>query len=326
VTSARSQGLTRRQLLVAAVAASAAAGCRPSGGPATPGPRPPVLGLFVDESDLWGNLRRAERDIGRKVGCVLVFARVADPVDDRVSRLLDAGYEVNLTLEFWRGRGRRSTYGLADIGRGDLDEHVARWSRWLGRRSRPLSVRVLHEFNGDWYPWSVYRKGTGVADFHRAWRRVASVLRADANGKVALQMCVNSRNAVDAQGRRHPQSLADFWPGPDWVDQVGIDGYNRPQQRSSRSFREIVRPCYEQVRQVAPALPLWISETATTARFGDKAGWLRDMFAAVRTDLPVSCLTYFNADVPDGRIPDDWALRGSAADLAAFRAGASGFR
>jgi hypothetical protein len=108
----------------------------------------------------------------------------------KIRRVMQAGYAVALALEWWDG-GQPTTratacatsrpahdprYSLRDIAAGRHDASFDRWLRAFRHLPRPLQLRPLHEFSGDWYPWAAYSPDYSVADFIPAWRRRATRL------------------------------------------------------------------------------------------------------------------------------------------------------
>ncbi len=102
-------------------------GCHPGDANRLAGPsclrNPYKLGLHVDERRLDADLAHAEELARRRADVVLLFARLNEPVSGKIRRMMQAGYEVALMLEWWDGG----------------QPHDPRYS-------------PLHEFNGDWYP------------------------------------------------------------------------------------------------------------------------------------------------------------------------------
>ncbi len=304
---------------VAAGLATVLAGCDLGAGSGPARLRTPYqFGLHVNERGLDANLAHAERLAKRKADLVLLFAKLDDPIRSRVGRLMRAGYEVALTLEWWDGRQPHdAVYSLREIAAGRHDAAFDRWLRAFRDLPRPIHLRPLHEFNGDWYPWGVYGPGNRPDDFIPAWRHVARHARAVAGDRVLLQLCCNR---VHAQGKR--ERLARFYPGDDDVDELVVNGYMRPGKRHWTQFVQLIGPFYEQLRTINPSKPLWVGETACTEQGGDKATWITRMFEAVLSTHPVACLTWFNEFVKAQGGPDrDWPFDTSQRALHAFQEG-----
>jgi Glycosyl hydrolase family 26 len=313
---------SRRSLLRGAAAcglATVLTGC--DVGPWASPPRlktPYKFGLHVDERSLDVNLAHAEKSAKRKADVVLLFAKLSDPISGKIRRMMHAGYEVALTLEWWTGgQSHDPAYSLRDIAAGRHDASFDRWLQSFRDLPRPLHLRPLHEFNGDWYPWGVYAPGNLVSDFIPAWRHVTQHARAVAGDRVLMQLCYNR---VHAQGSH--ERLSRFYPGDEYVDELAINGYMRPGKRQWKQFVEIIGPFYQQLRAINPRKPLWIGETACTEQGGDKAAWITRMFETVLSTHPVACLTWFDEFVKAHGEPDrDWPFDTSKRSLHAFQQG-----
>jgi hypothetical protein len=281
---------------------------------------PPFLfGLHVPRENFARDLRRREQQLGRAADVVLVFARITEPVTDLVPELLDAGYEVALCLEWWgdSSSARDARYSLREITAGRHDDDAVRWFRSLRDLPRPVHVRPLHEGNGDWYPWGVFNGVNQMRDYVPAFRHVVRLLWDHADGRGRVQWCVNRRN-----GRGRDEPVSAIYPGDDWVHELAVNGYNRPMYGSSTPFADVIGPHYRQLKAISTEKPFWIGETASTARFGDKPTWIREMFETVRREMVVDCLTWFDHRLtPPNEPVRDWNLDSSGAALDAFRRG-----
>lgn len=283
---------------------------------------PYLFGLHVDEARLFDNLHTAEHQAGRRADVVLIFRSVANPPTQTVAKLQAAGYRVALTLQFWDGRSNDWTaWSLASIAAGRHDAALHRWLTMIAQLDQPVHLRPLHEFNGDWYPWGIYRPDNDLAAFHAAWRHIATTARQVAGSKARLQLCINRLNAY-LGGREAPGDARTFYPGDDVVDELVINGYNRPTHSRSAPFDQIFHRYYTQLRTLRPDAPLWIGETACTEAFHNKARWIEEMFRHVLTDYPVTCLTWFDETLHiPGEPTRDWRFDTSPTALAAFRHG-----
>lgn len=155
-----------------------------------------------------------------------------------------------------------------------------------------MQIRFGHEMNGTWYPWAV---GVGVggttAEHYRdAYRHVHDVfLRA---GATAVQWVWS----VDGSSER-PAGLdaaRAAYPGDAYVDVIGVDGYNGG---ASGAFwqtpAEVFGPILSTVDMIAPSAPVWVYETGSGDRHGDKATWTGDLLAYLSSEN-VSGLLWFD--------------------------------
>ena len=111
---------------------------------------------------------------------------------------------------------------FAKVARGDLDEPhraVARRIREIVG-SRPIYLRLGWEANRG-YPWS-YSGPDGNADpdeYKGAYRRIAEIYKQEVPGA----------KIVWNHLKKHTVPIADYYPGDDVVDVVGIDPYDNCQ-------------------------------------------------------------------------------------------------
>jgi hypothetical protein len=119
------------------------------------------------------------------------------------------------------------------------------------------------------------------------------------------------------------QNLSNLYPGDDYVDWTGLDGYNwgtnpaRPDRW--RSFDQLYSSTYEKITEtIAPSKPLMVSEIGSTEYGGSKAAWIKDMLAKVPVDYPkIRGLLWFEK-FDDGM---DWPIETSASASSAFAEG-----
>ena len=216
-------------------------------------------------------------------------------------------------------------YTLDAIVAGEHDAYIRSWA--LGIRSLGFTVyfRPMHEMNGDWYHW-----GGRPELYVRVWRRIVDIFREHGATNAKWVWCVNTSDSKDVDGRRF--RMEDYWPGEDYVDILGIDGYNC--YWGWRTFSQINMPPYKRVCALNPDMPVWICETATSEMTDPlmatvdrafttasalsaapltKAAWIADMWKTSGMER-VEALCWFN----EGK-GHNWALNSSSASLYEMR-------
>ena len=192
-------------------------------------------------------------------------------------------------------------YALDRIAAGDYDSYIEHWARAAASFGQPMQIRLAHEMNGTWYPWSIGLNGNSTADFKNAYRHVHDKFIAAGAGNVQWVW------SIDAAHNR-PEGLrsgADSYPGDRYVDVVGVDGYNGgPTGATWNSPDELFGRVISVATAVAPTKPLWIYETGSGDKRGDKAQWITDLFAYLQ-QTRVTGLLWFNFD-KDGE--QNWRL------------------
>jgi mannan endo-1,4-beta-mannosidase len=196
----------------------------------------------------------------------------------------------------------RSPVRLSSVVAGDWDRYLERFLRGAAGHPGEVTIRLAHEMNGTWYPWSGNpRRYVGM------WRHIVGLGRLIAP-RVRWMWCVNS---LDVGAHR----AEDYWPGAAWVDVVGLDGYNG--YGPWTPFGELFTPMHDRVVRLS-GLPQWIAEVGSAEGApGEKAAWLTGLFAD-RGLTAVERVVFFHQDKEH-----DWRLDSSEAALTAVRAGLS---
>jgi mannan endo-1,4-beta-mannosidase len=223
-----------------------------------------------------------------------------------------AGCTAELTWEPWDPSAgkHQPAYTAAEIAGGRYDTYVSGWAKQAASHDRRFVLRFAHEMNGNWYPWSVGAPGGSPEDYVAAYRRVRGIFDDAGAKRVEWVWCPN----VIIDG--NVEAISRSYPGDNFVDIVGIDGYNfgdRPGHRWTQPA-DLFGNTLALVTELAPGKPVWINEVGCGDQGGDKARWISEFFGwLVSTD--VRGLTWFEVD---GR-PDepDWRLTSSAATTAA---------
>lgn len=144
---------------------------------------------------------------------------------------------------------------------GELDSTLVSFARDC--RNQPVAVLVAfcHEMNGWWYPW-----GQQPDDYVATFRHVSDLLRGTASN---IEMCW-----VPLQAWGYPWGgpgpglgYDEYWPGPDFVDWVGLNVYDRDWDEDNAVAPDIIAAAlgyldFYQVYSAGHANPMMIAETA----------------------------------------------------------------
>lgn len=202
---------------------------------------------------------------------------------------------------------------LKSIVNGSHDAYIKQYAQGAAAYGKRFYIRLMHEMNGDWYPWGRGVGGNTPTDFVNAWRHVVDIFNQQGATNVQWVWCPNVR-----YGSEYP--FADLWPGSSYVDWTCLDGYNWGSdphlgQPAWQSFATIFGSSYNQVMDISTK-PMMIGELASTEHGGDKAAWITKTFF---TDIPkysaIKAVVWFNQ--ADGA--SDFRVNSSSAALAAFK-------
>lgn len=212
---------------------------------------------------------------------------------------------------------------LAEIASGLHDARMKSLAAAIKAYGRPVMLRWGHEPNGDWYSWSGAANGKSPAEYIRAWRRMAGVMRASAGPRLRLIFSVNGEDKPADKWNR----FENYYPGGDYVDAVGLDVYNWGTAREWSSWRRpslLLKAPYARALAMAPDKPVFLTEVASCSSGGSKAVWLRRLLSRLENRYTaVKGFMWFDYDKEcDWRLSSDEAARayGQAASGGYFKA------
>lgn len=204
-------------------------------------------------------------------------------------------------------------FSLSRIIGGAYDPYIRAWATAARAWGHPFLLRFDHEMNGTWFPWGEKVNGNAAGEFVQAWRHVHDIFVAVGARNVTWVWCPNTAYTGSTP-------ISSLWPGSGYVDWTCIDGYNwgvNPVQPNVwKSFAEVMRVTYDQVKAVAPTKPMVIGETASSELGGSKAAWITQTLASLPTAFPlIRGFVWF--DVRDRGM--DWPIESSSSAQTAFR-------
>jgi len=225
----------------------------------------------------------------------------------------------------------------ARAARGDYDTYLHAWAERMREfvsgpdgslgttDDRRVYIRLAHEMNGDWYPWGAGDGGGSAADYILMWGRVRGIFWQKGLDAHTVQWiwAVNHEDVGTV-------SAEDYYPGDEYVDWIGIDGYNWGASQSWSSWRtpeEVFAPMVARLRDLT-ARPLALSETASTSATPGKVDvaakslWITQLFAyATAPATGARMIVWFNEDKEA-----DWAVFGGANGDETYRSGRTSYK
>jgi hypothetical protein len=187
------------------------------------------------------------------------------------------GIETFVEMEPWNcgSCASGSVPEMTDIASGGYDGYLTSFGQAIKAFGHPVLVTFAHEMNGGWYPWGYGgTEQTTPAQWISAWDHVVTVVNAQAPGLVTWVWAPNVELGAT--------SIAQYWPGAQYVGEVGLDGYL---SFDSATYQSEFGQTVADVRAITD-LPIWITETGVNQ--DDSAG---DQLAALATALKVAGLT-----------------------------------
>ena len=198
-----------------------------------------------------------------------------------------------------------------DIIAGVYDTDLTAYAESIVQYGGPVMLRWGHEFNGDWYSWNAFPPATYIA----AYKHVHDIVAKIAGKQASWIWCANNGN-----GGTNKNDIIAYYPGDDYVDWVGIDGYNwgTSQTWSSWSnFNAVFSTVYNKLATKYPSKPIMLGEFGCSSTGGDKVVWINDFFKQVTTNYKnLRAFVWFNISKET-----DWRFNTSAETTQAFANG-----
>ena len=219
------------------------------------------------------------------------------------------------------------TYELMDqVLAGQHDAYIEQFAQDAKAFQEKLHIRFLHEFNGNWYLWGGRKNGAengGPQKVVAVWKYVVDKFRAV--GADNVKWIWNPHGPSIDITTDEWNSLANYWPGSDYVDWIGMDAYNwypkdpwggtRPYRDFDNCFRELYDACLELGDH-----PIMIAEFGTPEfeyKGVTKVDWINDALSKIKNEYPrIKLLLWFHINKEL-----DWRVNSSEASLKAFKEG-----
>nr|EJI97583.1 endoglucanase, family 26 [Rhodococcus sp. JVH1] len=224
----------------------------------------------------------------------------------------DLGAVPVITWEPWRwldeGRYGSSEFSLSSIAAGVHDNYLYRWADELITWDALVYLRFAHEPNGTWYPWSV-AQGTQPSSYIAAWRHIHDLFASKGADNVKWVWAPN----VVFTGS---SPMADLYPGNDYVDVLGVDGYNWGTTQPWSTWveaAELFGPSLHELRNLAPRKPILVTEVGSAEAGGSKADWIGTLVDFLTAQDDVSGFIWFDHDKEA-----DWRLTSTPESTAAL--------
>jgi hypothetical protein len=272
-------------------------------GPANAGPAQtsailePASGALLGHYYGAGSIEQTTAKLGRTPPVHLTYYAWTDDWTGGVTKAdLTAG---RIPLVNWEPH----KINFAKIADGSLDTTIqarANGSRALGKK---FFLDFAAEMNGD-EAWSDNNAALYVA----AYRHIHDLFVAAGASNVVWVWCPN---VTDIQGGN--KNTMDYYPGDDYVDWTGVDGYNWGTTNGGwQTFQQVFKEIYPLL--AAKKKPIIIGEMSSAQVGGDKAKWIDEIIPTLRSNFPlIKCLVWFDINKEC-----DWRISSSPASEAAF--------
>lgn len=170
---------------------------------------------------------------------------------------------------------------------GKYDEYIRNFARSAREWGHPVLLRFAHEMNIRRYHWGVRKENYGPRSpdlYQRMYRHVANIFREVGADNVAFVWCPNAESVPDTSSDNSSgwNAAENYYPGHQFVDIIGIDGYNWGTSRKQKehgwtshwqSAEEIFGDLINSIDTFAPDKPLMVCEFASADVGGNRKKW-----------------------------------------------------
>lgn len=238
-----------------------------------------------------------------------------------VQNLINNGYTPIITWEMmYAGYTRLDPVQprLDKILDGSFDAYIDQFANKIKTYTGNIILRIFHEFEGDWYSWSLTQNNADATKYKNAFRHVVDRFRNLGVNNVQWMWCVNA----EPKPYVAYNWIIGCYPGDNYVDIVATDIYNHPDLGTPawKSFRYTMAESYYYLTKYIPNKPLYICEVASRERNTGESGgqskgdWLCQMSRDLQTYFNKTKAVVFFSIVKE----HDWRINSSTASQQSF--------
>jgi hypothetical protein len=251
---------------------------------------PPESGIYhgifpdLDETDsplqVNRKVREYESQVGSKAALVTIDNHWFRGIDFPLAKVREIHamkkipvVEIMPWVERRRDIGPDPVFRLERLISGGFDHDLTQYAYAVQDTQQPVVLSFAPEMNGAWYPWSGAYNGANVADqsgdpnladgpelYRDAYRHIIQLFRRHGVQNVTW---VFHFTAVSRPNESW-NDPANYYPGDDMVDWVGVSSYSAQQTRDVwEDFTIMMDEAYTTYEQFAPTKPFAVLEFGT---------------------------------------------------------------
>lgn len=195
---------------------------------------------------------------------------------------------------FLDAKAKEQTISRQQISGGGYDVYLRGFAAACRDWGKPMIMRFAHEMNLARYHWGGGAKEYGPDSpsiYREMFSYVVRLFKREGAGNVLFAFCPNAEsNPHPPWHGAHWNRASAYYPGHDYVDILGMDGYNwglsqtkAKQGWDSRwqSFEQIFGPLRVELTRLAPGKPLLVFETSSARLGGGREQWVKEALSVM---------------------------------------------
>jgi hypothetical protein len=195
-------------------------------------------------------------------------------------------------------QGKSNIISYDMILSGKYDEYLSLVADQIKLFKKPIIIRFAHEMNLSSYHWGVepdkYNEKYPFI-YKSLYEYVFTFFKRRKIKNILWAFCPNSESVPNV----YWNTLKSYYLGDKYTDILGLDGYNwgnnSKTKTSWKSFENIFSFSYNKIKEVDSKKPLFIFETATVDKGGNKTKWISDALKKSK-ELDIVALIWFQID------------------------------
>ncbi len=218
-----------------------------------------------------------------------------------------------VSLELWSWHDRNHTPYLPLINEGKYDDFLRQWAKEAKSDGHRVLFRFGFEFNGDWFSWSLKPKA-----YVKAWRRAHRIFQEVGASNVEWIWAPNVISCPNTD----ENNMHLYYPGDEFVDWVGVDGYNFGEHHDKwhhwQSFNDVFSDTLKQFASRYANKPIILAEFGSApGKDNQRSDWIRDAYDKIRLNAQIKAVIWFNLDKRREGEPN-WRIDVTPESLQAF--------
>lgn len=202
---------------------------------------------------------------------------------------------------------------------GEFDYLLRKYAKDLKSFKHPVLFRLNNEMNGDWCVYSAIHNGKDTEVYKESWKYIHKIFKEEGADNILWVWNPHDLSFPDFKWNHY----LNYFPGEEYVDIVGLTGYNTGTYYKGekwRNFDEIYPEIYEEYLSLFE-YPLMITEFGTNHVGGDKIAWINDMFSKMGDYDRIKVVIWFNGTDLDskGKAAREYRLDNTEEVIEAFR-------
>ncbi|WP_052721086.1 glycoside hydrolase family 26 protein [Actinoplanes rectilineatus] len=240
-----------------------------------------------------------KKQLGRTERIVHVFYAWEDRLPTSIPYLPKSA----VPLVSWRGAKYKN------ILNGKSDDLIAAAARRIRALDQPTLLRWGWEMNGHWYEWGGKKNGDDPDGYVECYRRLHRIFDEEGADNVSWVWSPN----WNANPQEAWNATENYYPGDDYVDWVGVSGYNLHEESPQTLFDGIYQG-------FSARKPIMITEVGSMDWGGTtKADWITAFARYVQERPAIGAVVWFDTDTHES-YTEDWRTDTDEASIAAYRA------